>query len=125
MVTKVLLILLSSLLFGVDDNIDELTSKNYEEETGQGIVVVEYWAGWNDKNIVTAVEKLKDVKVFRVNIDTNTDLQTKNSVIVVPTIIFYDDGKEYKRLQGDLSFTLKTTKKELQKIIDEILMSKF
>jgi len=125
MVNKILLILLSSLLFGVDDSIDDLTSKNYEEEIGQGIVVVEYWAGWNDKNIVTAVEELKDVKVFRVNIDTNTDLQAKNGVIVVPTIIFYDDGKEYKRLQGDLSFTLKTTKKELQKIIDEILMSKF
>ena len=121
MKSKMLLILLSSLLFGIDD----LTSKNYEEETGQGIVVVEYWAGWNKDNIVTAVEKLKDVKVFRVNIDTSTDLQVKNGVIVVPTIIFYDDGKEYKRLQGDLSFTLKTTKKELQKIIDEILMSKF
>ena len=64
MVNKILLILLSSLLFGVDD----LTSKNYEEEIGQGIVVVEYWAGWNDKNIVTAVEELNDVKVFRVNI---------------------------------------------------------
>ena len=101
MVNKILLILLSSLLFGVGD----LTSKNYEEEIGQGIVVVEYWAGWNDKNIVTAVEELNDVKVFRVNIDTNADLQAKNGVIVVPTIIFYDDGKEYKRLQGDLSFT--------------------
>ena len=121
MVNKILLILLSSLLFGVSD----LTSKDYEEEIGQGIVVVEYWAGWNKDNIVTAVEELEGIKVFRVNIDTNADLQSKNGVIVVPTIIFYDDGKEYKRLQGDLSFTLKTTKKELQKIIDEILMSKF
>ena len=94
MVNKILLILLSSLLFGVSD----LTSKNYEEEIGQGIVVVEYWAGWNDKNIVTAVEELEGIKVFRVNIDTNADLQSKNGVIVVPTIIFYDDGKEYKRL---------------------------
>ena len=58
MANKILLILLSSLLFGVSD----LTSKNYEEEIGQGIVVVEYWAGWNEANIVTAVEKLKEVQ---------------------------------------------------------------
>ena len=34
-------------------------------------------------------------------------------------------GKENKRLRGDLSFTLDVTKEDLQKIIDEILMSKF
>ena len=118
---KILLILLFSFLFCET----ELTSIPYEEEIKEGIVVVEYWAHWNIENRVVFIYGLKNAKIFDVNTCDNPDLQTKNDVIVVPTIIFYDDGKEYKRLQGDLSFTLKTTKKELQKIIDEILMSKF
>ena len=38
---------------------------------------------------------------------------------------FYDEGEEVKRLQGDMSFTLKTSTKELDEIIEEILGSKF
>ena len=102
-----------------------LNGDNYEEKTIQGIVVVEYWAGWNAVNKIVDFEELENVELYRVNIDSCQNLQMENSVIVVPTIIFYDDGKEYKRLQGDLSFTLDVTKKDLQKIIDEILMSKF
>ena len=111
-------------LFGQSDIVN-LNSNTYEEKTSQGIVAVEYWAGWNTINKVEDFENLESVDLYRVNIDSSLDLQMKNSVIVVPTIIFYDDGKEYKRLQGDLSFTLIVSKKELQKIIDEILMSKF
>jgi hypothetical protein len=46
-------------------------------------------------------------------------------VVILPTIIFFDEGEEVKRLQGDMSFTLKTTTKELDEIIEEILGSKF
>ena len=120
MKSKMLLILLSSLLFGVTD----LTSKNYEEETKEGIVVVEYWSHWNSQNIVQPITELENVKICRVNICDNPDLQLKDYIIVVPTIIFYDNGKQYKRLEADLTFTLKTTKKELQKIIDDRLMIK-
>ena len=45
--------------------------------------------------------------------------------MVVPTIIIYDDGIEYKRLQADLTFKLVVKKKDLQIVVDEILMSKF
>ena len=115
---KILLILLSSLLFSETG----LTSIPYEEEVKKGIVVVEYWAHWNIENRVVFVYGLKNAKIFDVNTCDNPDLQTKNGVIVVPTIIFYDNGVEYKRLQGDLSFKLKTTYEELQKIIDDRLM---
>ena len=110
MKSKILLVLLSSLLFGVTD----LTSLNYEEETKEGIVVVEYWSHWNSQNIVKPITELENVKICRVNICDNPDLQLKDYIIVVPTIIFYDNGKQYKRLEADLTFTLKTTKKELQ-----------
>ena len=117
-------LLFNSNLYGQSDILN-LNGDDYEEKTSQGIVVVEYWAGWNAVNKIVDFEELENVELYRVNIDSCQNLQMENSVIVVPTIIFYDDGKEYKRLQGDLSFTLDVTKKDLQKIIDEILMSKF
>ena len=113
-----LLLLLFSFLSGVTD----LTSKNYEEETKEGIVVVEYWAHWNYEHIVKDFIVLKNAKLGRVNTCDNIDLQLRDYIIVVPTIIFYDNGKQFKRLEADLSFELKTTKEELQKIIDDRLM---
>ena len=43
----------------------------------------------------------------------------------VELIDYNDDGEEVHRLQGDMSFTLKTTIKELDEIVEEILSSKF
>ena len=128
MKTKMLLVLLSSLLFGVSSTFsiaNDLTSLNYEEETKQGIVIVEYWASWNTQNMVTALTELwikrgKDVKISRVNICENADLVTKYNIIVVPTIIFYNEGKEVKRIEGDLTFTPKITIEEINDIIKEI-----
>ena len=116
--SKMLLVLLSSLLFGVT----ELSTENFEEEIKEGIVVVEYWAHWNSEYIVKPITELTNAKVCRVNICDNQDLQLRDYIIVVPTIIFYDNGKQYKRMEADLSFELKTTKEELQKIIDDRLM---
>ena len=116
MKSKMLLVLLSSLLFGVT----ELSTENFEEEIKEGIVVVEYWAHWNSEYIVKPITELTNAKVCRVNICDNIDLQIRDYILVVPTIIFFENGKEYKRLEADF-FELKTTKEELQKIIDERL----
>ena len=59
------------------------------------------------------------------NIDVNPEITAKEKIVVVPTIVIYDDGIEYKRLQADLTFKLNITKKDLQIVVDEILMSKF
>ena len=115
--SKILLVLLSSLLFGVT----ELSTENFEEEIKEGIVVVEYWAHWNSEYIVKPVDELTNAKICRVNICDNIDLQIRDYILVVPTIIFFENGKEYKRLEADF-FELKTTKEELQKIIDDRLM---
>lgn len=112
--SKILLVLLSSLLFSVTD----LTLLNYEEEIKEGIVVVEYWAHWNSEYIVKPITELTNAKVCRVNICDNIDLQIRDYILVVPTIIFFENGKEYKRLEADF-FELKTTKEELQTIINE------
>ena len=119
----ILCLLVTSLLGGIR----ELTNENFERATGRGLVVVEFWATWNEKNKVALLDEWDtfDAKVYRVNIDLYPKIQAKNDVVILPTIIFYDEGEEEERLQGDMSFSLKVTTKELDEIIEEILGSKF
>ena len=119
-----ILCLLVTSLFG---GVRELTDENFERATSRGLVVVEFWATWNEKNKVVLLDTWDtfDAKVYRLNIDLYPKIQANNEVVILPTIIFYDEGEEVKRLQGDMSFTLKITTKELDEIIEEILGSKF
>ena len=107
--------------------VKELNEKSFKVATRSGITIVEYWASWNMVNKVAMLDSIEvvDAKIYRVNIDTNPKVTAKQKIIVVPTIIIYDDGIEYKRLQADLTFKLAVKKKDLQIVVDEILMSKF
>ena len=121
------LLILGMLVTSLFGGVRELTDENFERATGRGLVVVEFWATWNEKNKVVLLDEWDtfDAKVYRVNIDLYPKIQAKNDVVILPTIIFYDEGEEVKRLQGDMSFSLKTSIKDLEDIIEEILSSKF
>ena len=121
------LFILGMLIRSLFGGIRELTDENFGRATSRGLVVVEFWATWNEANKVTILDEWDtfDAKVYRVNIESFPTIQSDNNVVILPTIIFYDEGEEVKRLQGDMSFTLKTTTKELDEIIEEILGSKF
>ena len=121
------LLILGMLVTSLFSNVRELTDENFNRATSRGLVVVEFWAGWNEMNKVAILDEWDtfDAKVYRLNIDLYSKIQADNNVVILPTIIFYDEGEEVKRLQGDMSFTLKTTTKELDEIIEEILGSKF
>ena len=126
------LCLMITTLFGQDEfeevkQLRELTSDNFSRATARNIVVVEFYATWNEMNKVTLLDTWDtfDAKVYRINIDLYPDIQANNNVVILPTIIFYDEGEEVKRLQGDMSFTLKTTIEQLDEIIEEILSNKF
>ena len=121
------LLILGMLVTSLFGGVRELTDENFKKATNRGLVVVEFWATWNEKNKVNLLDEWDtfDAKVYRVNIDSYPNIQAKNDVVILPTIIFYDEGEEVKRLQGDMSFSLKTSIKELDDIIEEILGSKF
>ena len=88
------------------------------------VCVVQFNAGWNSSNDVEWVSNLKDCEVQYIDIAANADAQNKYEIVVVPTIIVFN-GKEVKRFQADISFAMKATKKEVQAVIDEILMDQF
>ena len=121
------LLILGMLVTSLFSEVRELTGENFDRATKRGLVVVEFWATWNEANKVTILDDWDnfDAKVYRLKICAYPQIQADNEVVILPTIIIYDDGKEVKRLQGDMSFSLKVTTKQLDKIVDEILMSKF
>ena len=121
------LLILGMLVTSLFGGVRELTDENFDRATSRGLVVVEFWAGWNEMNKVAILDEWDtfDAKVYRLNIESFPEIQADNNVVILPTIIFYDEGEEVKRLQGDMSFTLKVTTEQLDEIIEEILGSKF
>ena len=112
--------LMLTTLFG---QIKELTAENFDKATKRGMVVVEFYATWNEANIVTLLDEWDNFevnRVYRLNIETYPKIQTSQNVVVLPTIIFYLDGDEAGRLQGNMKFQLETTIKELDKMVEEI-----
>ena len=95
-----------------------------------GQITVRYFnAEWNKANEVewchTEKKGLDDCKVKYIDIGKNPELQKKYEVVVVPTIIIFNNGEEVKRFQADLSFKMVATREEVQEEIDEQLMSDF
>ena len=88
------------------------------------LCVVQFNAGWNSANDVEWVGDLGDCGTKYIDIAANPDAATKYEIVVVPTIIVFN-GKEVKRFQADISFAMKATKKEVQEVVDEIIMNSF
>ena len=94
-------------------------------KVGSGLTVVHFNAGWNSANNVKWFGGLSDAKIKRCDIVADAAAASKYEIVVVPTIIIFNGGKEVKRYQADISFTMKADAKEVQAYIDEILANKF
>tara|TARA_R100001463_G_scaffold49908_1_gene99949 strand:- start:5731 stop:6066 length:336 start_codon:yes stop_codon:yes gene_type:complete len=95
-----------------------------QNECNEDVCVIQFNAGWNEANSVDWLEKLTDCGTLNIDIATDTEAQSKYEIVVVPTIIVFN-GKEVKRFQADISFSMKATKKDVQAVVDNILMSDF
>ena len=89
------------------------------------IVVTHFNAEWNDPNKVSYIGKLTDCDIVYVDIAKSPKLQEKHEIVIVPTVVIFKDGEEVKRFQADISFSMKATRKDMQEVIDELLMSDF
>ena len=100
------------------------TANGQTLKVGDGVQVVHFNAGWNAAADVKWVNDLENCKVKKCDIATDTKAKDKYEIVVVPTIIVFN-GKEVKRFQADISFAMKATKKEVQEVVDELLMDQF
>ena len=89
------------------------------------VVVTEFNADWNKSNAVKWLGELDDCEITKVDIVKYPKFQKKHKIVVVPALIIFKDGEEVKRFQADISFSMKATRKEIQEVINEQLMSDF
>ena len=90
-----------------------------------GICVVEFIADFNKQNSVSWIENLSECKHVRVNISAEPEMQAEHKIVVVPTIIVFNEGEEVERFQANIMMTMETTKDEVQEVVDEIILSDF
>ncbi len=89
-------------------------------------IEVKYFnASWNATNDIVWVDKLSDCEIEKFDIGAKPTDAGKFKVVVVPTIIIFQDGEEVERYQADISFKMSATKEEVQEYIDELIMSAF
>ena len=104
---------------------DMLTTDNFKTKIAKDIVVVEFWASWNAVNQFNDLSKLKDCKVYRVDVSTYIDIQIDYSVEAIPTIVIFDNGEEKERFKPNIMFQLEANKKTIQHSVDTLLLNKF
>ena len=122
------LLILGMLVTSLFGGVRELTDENFDRAIKRGVVVIEFYAGWNEANIVKILDDWDNFevsRVFRLDVEKYDKIMTSQKVVVLPTIIFYLDGEEAARLQGNMKFQLETTKEELDRMVEELRGSKF
>jgi thioredoxin 1 len=73
----------------------------------QGLVMVDFWAGWCGpcQAIAPVVEEIADVSegrvtLLRVNVDESPALAVRYEIRALPTIVFFKDGAVVDRVVG-------------------------
>ena len=90
-----------------------------------GMVAVEFNASFNRANEVTWLPKLSDCEVERVDITADSRWSKEYKIVVVPTIVIFNNNEEVKRFQANIMMTMEATRKEVQEALDEIVMEAF
>ncbi len=107
-----------------DSNYEEIVNtKGAFDDSESEIIVVEYWAKFNEKNCFSDWEKLQNVKYYRVDIAQAPLAKKKYRVRMAPTLFVIKEGViEYKYKAG-LDLLVPVTLEEIQADIDEIKKS--
>ena len=89
------------------------------------MVAVEFNASFNKANEVSWLPKLTDCEVERIDITADARWSKEYKIVVVPTIVIFNNNEEVKRFQANIMMTMEATKSEVQNSIDEIVMEAF
>ena len=95
---------------------------NHREAFGDdqvNIVVVEFWAKFNEANAFADWGKIKGAKYYRVDISKAPIYKKKYRVRMAPTLIVFLDGTKEDDFKAGLDLECPVTLEELQESIDE------
>ena len=91
--------------------IDDVTDQDFEERVlgSQTPVLVDFWAEWCVPcHMVSPVveeigrDKGETLQVAKMNIDENPEVPRRFSILGIPTLMLFKDGKEVTRIVGAL-----------------------
>ena len=84
-----------------------LNDSNYEAETAQGVVVVDFWAPWCGPcralapHLETAAQKFDGkLRICKYNVDEANEYAAKLGIRSIPTLVVYKDGEVVAQQTG-------------------------
>ena len=87
--------------------ISHVTDANFAAETGEGLVLVDFWATWCGpcKMIAPVLEEVDaelgdKLKIAKLDVDENQETASKYGVMSIPTLILMKDGQEVDKVIG-------------------------
>ena len=100
-----------------DDKINEQSAFG-DDETN--IVVVEFWAKFNEINAFPDWDKVEGINYYRVDIAKAPDAKKKYRIRMAPTLIIFKDGINEESFKAGLDLECPVTLDELQEAIEDV-----
>ena len=104
-----------------DSSIDDiLNSQSAFGDDETSIVVLEFWASFNEANAFADWDKLQDVQYYRVDIGKAAKAKKEYRVRMAPTIIIFRNGVAEESFKAGLDLECPVDLEELQEAIEEV-----
>ena len=84
------------------------------------IIVVEFWAKFNEANAFPDWNKLQDVQYYHVDIAKAPKAKKEYRIRMAPTIIIFKDGVNEESFKAGLDLECPVSLDELQEAIEEV-----
>lgn len=85
----------------------ELTDKNFDQETGSGVALTDFWAAWcgpcrMQSPVIDELNEESDgsVNYFKMDVDANQATPSKFGIMSIPTLLVTKDGEVVDKLIG-------------------------
>jgi len=104
-----------------DEQLDKIiNSKEAFGDDESSIIVVEFWAKFNEVNAFPDWDKLQGVQYYRVDIAKAPKAKKQYRIRMAPTLIIFKDGVNEESFKAGLDLECPVTLSELQEAIEEV-----